>query len=151
MDVKEKPLSFTVSTRKDVNTLHQTLNLVHELGHIIGYFKHKNSNRYNSEKEAIKTVFLFLKSISEELFHASFIEVLNSIHHTLFEIEVYKNPNQDFDKLYLSLFNKCFWAAKEKENLMYLINFPIVTKPLTSLFYSLSYVELLLEMEKVKK
>jgi len=137
--LKEQDI-FSVSIRKDVNKRHQMIDLIHELGHVIYFVDGFDNNldilkqgSYTAEKAAIKTVLKTLNSFNPLLLHAYYLDLLLVIHRTLFELEIHKNPNQDYDLLYARLFNKCVLGASQKENPLYLLDERIVFQPLTSL------------------
>lgn len=64
---------------------------------------------------------------------------------TFFELEVYTNPNQNFDKMYARAFNRCFPKANQKKNPFYVLDYYLLGRPGGSITVSVAYAELLLK------
>lgn len=137
--------SFLVTINKNSNTRHQYLNLIHELAHVTHMIKDfqkdilpSEKGAYLSEKDAYEIEMEILRSTSEDLYKAIFSDFLLQFRQTLFEIELYKNPNQNISRLYANTFNQCFKGAKQKENPLYLLEEDIVVKPLSTLPHAIA-------------
>lgn len=148
--IKEKD-AFQIIIRKDVNSYHQTIDLIHELGHVIDYLdnftKEKDpflKGKYLAETKAFEVLFTVLQNVSQEAFKAYLMEVLLTIQKALFEIEVYTRLNQDCAKTNARLFNRCFPNSRQRKNPFYLIDEQIINKPLSSLAYAIAATEVLL-------
>ena len=142
--------SFEITLDKNVKTNHQKLDLIHELAHVVlnlGYFKKgkniKKKGRYFGEKSAIKIELMLLKKYSPQLFVAKLGSILHNIWKTLFEIEIYQNPNRNPDKLYAECFNRCFAGANQKINRDYLLNLDILYQNFSLLPYVVAYTNIL--------
>jgi hypothetical protein len=142
--------SFEITLDKNNKPNHQKLDLVHELAHVIinleNFKKGKNikkKGRYFGEKSAIKIELMLLKKYFPQLFAAKLGSILHNIWQTLFEIEIYQNPNQNPDKLYANCFNRCFVGANQKTNRDYLLNLDIMYQNFSLLTYVVSYVNIL--------
>ncbi len=146
---KEKD-GFKITIHKTYNQCHQTIELIHELGHAItmleDFKKGKDplpAKRYRTEKSAINIQLNILKSLSPMIFQTHLGSILNAFHQVLFELAVFANPEQNFPKLYAEIFNRCFPHAKQKTNRLYLLDEDIILKPLSSLPHVIAYTELL--------
>lgn len=142
--------SFLITIDKYANLRHQLVGLIHELSHTISFLKNFRNNqdplergKYFAEIEAIAIEFSLLKEAAEELFRASLSEVLLTFWRVLFEMELYKNPNQNIGKLFAHTFNLCFKGASQKRNEFYLLNERVLTAPFSGLPHAVAYSELL--------
>jgi hypothetical protein len=136
---------YKVAIRKNVNCRHQTLDLIHELSHVQYFINKKNKfpkSKYHSEKYAISNTFNILKSISTDIYQASFLEVLTNFIDILFEISIYQNPKQNYSKLYAQFSNQCYPDSHQKNNDLYLIKQRIINKPLSSLNHCIAYTDI---------
>ncbi|OQA37209.1 MAG: hypothetical protein BWY53_00033 [Parcubacteria group bacterium ADurb.Bin326] len=147
---KKKTDSFLITIDKYANFRHQAIGLIHELGHVISFLKDFQNHldplekgKYYGEKNAIKIQFSVLKDLSENLFRASLVEVLLTFWKIMFEMNLYKNPNQDIGKLYADTFNTCFKGSNQKRNPFYLLNEAIITSPFSSLPHAVAYYKIL--------
>ena len=141
--------SFEIKIQNQ-NIRHQSIDLIHELGHVISYLDNFKENiipfekgTYLKETEANKIELSLLKQISLELYRAQFAEILLLFRRVLFEIELYKKPVQDLSRLYAYIFNKCFQGARQKTNSLYLLDEKIVLSPLSTLPHAVSYFNLI--------
>lgn len=142
---------FKITINENQNINHQITDFIHELSHVIWYlqnFKKKintTSKRvYTREKGAIEIEIEILKKISTVFFEKYFYnETLLLLHKTLFEIETYKNPKQNLKKLYASIFNKCFSGVKQKENVLYILDYDVIFNPFSSLPHTIAHINLL--------
>ncbi|MBI1863970.1 hypothetical protein HYS03_02050 [Candidatus Woesebacteria bacterium] len=153
MVYKRETDSFEITIYKDENIRHKSIDLIHELGHVICFLRdsknninHLKKSKYLREKEAFEIEFSVLQKISLTLFHAYFGDVLKLIWETLFQIELYDNPNRNLDKLYAEIFNRCFIRAKQKTNPLYILEKRIVLSPLSSLPHAVSQAGLVMKM-----
>ncbi len=142
--------SFLMTIDKYANARHQRVALIHELSHVINFLKDFQNRldllqkgKYYQEKKAIAIEFSILKDLSEDLFRARLSEVLLTFWRIIFEMKLYKNPNQNLGKLYAQTFNLCFKGANQKENKFYLLNEKIITAPFSNLHHAVAYVEIL--------
>lgn len=147
--IKEDDL-FEVSIRKNVNQRHQMIDLVHELGHVIYFIDSFTNNvdimkcgKYVAEKAALRVAFRVLNSIDPKILKAYCADLLQVIHRSLFELAIYFEPMQDYDRLYARLFRKCFPCSSQRSNPLYLLDEHIVEQPLTSLAFTVASVNLL--------
>lgn len=141
--------TFVVTINKDQNLKHQCVDLIHEIGHthyFIELFKKNlmpsDVGQYNNEKKAYEFEMKITKSISGDLYKSIFSDFLLQFRQTLFEIELYRNPNQNLSQLYAKTFNKCFAGAKQKSNPLYLLEESIVAKPLSTLPHAIAQASL---------
>jgi len=143
--------SFLIIIDKSLNIRHRIMDLIHELSHLVynlkvlreGVESLRNTGKYLKEKEALRIEFLTLKDLSPSLFKASLGEVLLTYHAVLFEIELYKNPQQNLSKLYAEIFNKCFKKGKQKNNPFFILDKHIVFSPFFLLPYAIAYSEII--------
>ncbi|WKZ25741.1 MAG: hypothetical protein QY322_00285 [bacterium] len=131
---------FKVQIDKNQNLKHQSIDLIHELSHIIhriGCYKNEilpeEKGSYFNELQTTKIELDILKVISTEVYNSIFGEFLKVFHRVLFEIEIYRKPNLDFDSVYASIFNKCFRGSNELRNRSYILDNLIISKPFSNL------------------
>ncbi len=138
---------FKITLDKSVNKRHQLLDLFHELAHVIVYLNNYKLEKdsYFREKEALKVEIGALKDISKELYKSFFGEFLLVYWRVLFEIELYKNPDQDLSKLYAKTFNKCYAGGNQEDNPFYILDFRITLNHLSTLPHAVAQSEILLE------
>lgn len=148
---KEKDL-FMINIEKGVNVRHRSLSLIHELGHVIaginsftkGVDLLFEKGKYVSEKKAIEIEVTLLKKTSDKFYQAILGEVLLFIFRsTLFEIELYQNPDQNLSRLYAKSFNRCFLKAKQKDNPLYILEEHISANPFTYLPHAIAWYKTL--------
>ncbi|MGB9910992.1 MAG: hypothetical protein ACPLKP_00055 [Microgenomates group bacterium] len=151
---EKKTDCFLITIDKYNNFRHQAIDFIHELGHVVNFLKDfKNcldpleKGKYYEENEAIKIEFSMLKKSSKNLFKANLARILGTFWKTIFEIMLYKNPNQDIEKLYADTFNMCFKGAKQKRNPFYILDENIITSPFSSLPHAIVYCNLISEMK----
>lgn len=148
-----------IKIEKELNTRHQVVLLIHELGHAISLLNYLYKGRdllfiagkYGAEKEAIKIEVGLLKKASPLLYRASLGEILLfPFRNTLFQIELHQNPNQDLSKLYARSFNRCFLEAKQKDNPLYLLEEHFIISPFSHLPHAIArYHVLCNEIKKI--
>lgn len=141
--------NFVITLKEKLDIRHQILELIHELSHVISMAtilkqdKFTKSKAYLLEKLAIKKEIFYIKKYFPEVFLAKIGNILQTICQTLFEIDIYQNPNQDPDKLYSKYWNKCFRGILNNNNQNYLSNQDIVYKSFSQLIYTISYINVL--------
>jgi len=147
--LKENDL-FKVSIRKDVNKRHQMMSLVHELGHVINFIDSFTKDvdilkcgRYVAEKTAISMELNILNTIDPTILKTHYADLLQVIRRALFELAIYTNPKQNYERLYARLFRKCFPCSSQRSNPLYLLDKGIVEQPIASLVYTVAGVNLL--------
>ncbi len=153
MSYRKESDNFEIFINKNQNIRHQSIDLIHELSHVINFlgdFKkdkyHLSKGEYLAEKEALITELPILKKLSPSIYQAEFGHILSIFHSILFQLELYKNPDQDISKLYAHVFNKCFKGAKQKTNPLYLLENEIILKPFSSLPHAIAYANFLLDL-----
>lgn len=146
---KEKD-TFEITLSKTSNNRHKVLELIHELGHMVGMledFKKGSepfaAGRYATEKRASTIELRVLTTLSPMILDARFADILLLFHRVLFELTVYDNPKQNLPQLYAKIFNQCFPDAHQKTNPLYLLDEHIVLRSLSSLPQAVAYAELL--------
>lgn len=149
IDYVKETDGFTITLKEKTNINHQIVDLIHELAHVTSMIKILKQNKfiklkaYYLEKSAIKKEIIFLKKYFPEILIAKLGDILRIICQTLFEIEIYQNPNKDPDKLYLKYLNKCFKKNKRTNSRDYLSNQDILYKSFSQLIYTTAYVNTL--------
>lgn len=146
MEYVKKTDSFVIRLSKKLNNRHQICSLIHELAHVIATLINFNillENKYQHELEATKIELKLLKKLSPELYKENLTNMLVVLYQTSFEIETYKNPDQDLPALYAKTVNQHFPLAKQTKNYTYLINENFITHPLRNLPHAMAYVKLL--------
>jgi len=152
MNYEKETDSFKITIERRENKRHRIVDLIHELGHVIDYlmcFKRGISplerGGYIREREAARIEFALLKKVSPDLYKASLAGVLLTLRRVLFEIELYKNPDQDLSKLYAETFNRCFKKAKQKSNPLYILDERIIARPFSTLPHAVASVNVLMK------
>lgn len=143
----------TLRLDKDYPLLFKALMFVHQLGNaldILGCADNKiipfNLPKYIQDYSAIEFTHSFIKrEISErdqEFIRYNLLHILADI---LFEIDIYTNDNQDFDKVYARAINRCYPNAKQTRNPLYVFEKRFIFSPLSALIHSMANVELYLK------
>lgn len=152
MNYEKETDSFKITIERRENKRHRIVDLIHELSHVIDYlmcFKRGinplERGGYIREREAARIEFALLKKISPDLYKASLAGVLLTLRRVLFEIELYKNPDQDLSKLYAETFNRCFKKAKQKSNPLYILDERIIARPFSTLPHAVASVNVLMK------
>lgn len=132
------------------NLGHQCLDLIHELGHAIIYIGSfqkdilpTDRGKYKNELDASKIEFAFLEKNDSNLYRANFANVLSNLVRIVFEMEMYKNPNQKPSKLFSESFNRCFINAGQTDNSYYLIEKRLLYQPFKTLPHAVADINLL--------
>jgi hypothetical protein len=136
--------SFLVTIRKEINSRHQILDLLHELSHVIFLIEDLGNGKdflgegkYEQEKKAMEIILKQLKKFSEKVYKVYLGNLLVDLQGALFELEVYRGSQKDLAKLNAQMFNKCFQGARQMENPFYIFNTNHVFRPLNSLLYAI--------------
>ena len=147
--VKEKDC-FEITLEEKIGVNHQLMDLIHELAHVVcmlesferddDYFW---KSKYEKEKSAIDIELDFIKKYFPELFLAKLGYILQTFHQILFEIEIYQNPDEDPDILYVECLNRCF-GTSQKVNRGYLLMEGILYRSFSELVYAVAYTNSLL-------
>lgn len=141
---------FEITIDKAENIRHRTLNLLHELAHVICFAQDIKNNKdpfikgkYQLEKDALTIVHSVLRNKYIDLYRAYLIETLFTFRRVLFELELYSNPDQNISKLFASTFNRCFRNANQDVNPTYIIDQKILLRPLSNLPHAIAHGEIL--------
>lgn len=142
-----------IQLRKQPVDVYQTLNFVHELGHALDMLeivdKGKNPHKlpkYSQELKADKFTHKFIKRhISDEHQKVIRYNELQMITSTLFEIDIFTNDQQDFDKAYARAINRCYPMTHQTKNPFYVLYKRFVFRPMGELMSSMTEVELYLK------
>ena len=156
MIYKKETGIFKITLDKNSNFRHQAVDLIHELSHVISNLKNLTKGddplekgAYLREKEATEIEFRLLERVNPKLYQAIFGEILLILRRVLFEIELYKNPDQNLSRLYAKTFNQCFKGAKQKDSPLWVLDERIVLRPLLSLPHAVAYAKILSEENKI--
>lgn len=144
--------NFLVFINKNLNIRHKSVDLLHELGHVVSFiekFKAETDplaeGKYQAEYNAAKIQHTLIKKVSHELYWAYLTEILILFWKVLFEIELYSNPNQNIGALYAKTYNKCFSGCNHMQNDLYLIDELLITRPLRALPHAVAHFQVLQE------
>ena len=144
---------FKIQINKNQNFRHQSIDLIHELSHIIYriecYKKEilpEENGSYINELETTKIELNILKGISISIYGTIFGEFLKVFHRVLFEIEIYKNPNQDLDKIYASTFNVCFKGSNQIKNRSFILDEKIIRNPFSTLPHAIAQFRIIKQL-----
>lgn len=137
---------FEISLDENVKVKrHQIVSLIHELSHVVALLKRfsggvdwMKGGKFEAEREALVVERDVLSTLSRDLYGASLVGNLMTLRQTIFELEIYKKPNQDLGKLYAETFNRCFIEGRQERNDLYLINRSVIMEPLKSLPHCLA-------------
>lgn len=138
---------------KQQDDIYRTLDFVGLLGHALNVLElvdkggdpHKIP-KYLSKYKIIKYSMKFLESYVSEN-HQKFIRynLLSTIAATLFEIDIFINPEQDFDKAYARAINRCYPMTHQTENPFYVFYKKFVLRPMGELMPGMVEMELYLK------
>lgn len=132
---------------KRQNLRHSSIDLIHEIFHLQTREPEGITNKYISEKKVLVRELEFYKTNYPAIYTAFFGELLKVFHRVLFEIELYKNPNQDLAKLYARIFNKCYEGKYQKQNRSYLLDTLIIRYPFQNLPHMLAQIDVLTSLK----
>ncbi len=141
--------------RQDID---KVLAFVHELGHALDqldkYKQGKNPHKlskYEQEVEANKFMHKFIKTnISEQHQKVLRYNTLLGLSSTLFEINTFRDDQQDYAKAYAKAVRRCYPPTDQKSNPFYVLHNRLITSPLGELMSSIIEVSLYLR-EPTKK
>lgn len=142
--------SYSINDKKIINIFinnnqnirHQVVDLVHELFHAkITAFK-STQNKFIKEKLVLSAELEFYKKLYPDIYKAMFGELLKVFHRVLFEIELYKKPDQNLSKLYAKVFNMCYGGNYQKINRSYILDDLIMRYPFQNLPHMLVQIKL---------
>lgn len=144
--------TFHITINKNTHINHQIIELIHEIGHtetmskIFKQDKFIRTKAYFLEKLAVKKEITFLAKHFPNALIARQGSILRMICQTLFEIEIYQNPQKDPNKIYLKYLKKCSKNTKQSDSWNYLSNPDILYKNFTQLIYAVAYTNILNEI-----
>ena len=98
---------------------------------------------YFLEKLAIKKEIKFLDKYFPKALIARQENILKMIYQTLFEIEIYQNPDKNLNEIYLKYLKKCSKNISKSDSWNYLSNQDILYKCFTRLIYAIAYANTL--------
>ena len=131
--------SFLVTIRKEVNSRHRLLDLLHELCHVVRMIETLGNDgdflgegRYQQEKIVMEMVLRFLKQYSNKVYDSYIGNWLVDLWVALFELEVNKNGRKDLAKLNADMFNRCFDEGNQTANPIYVLNSKLLFSPFNS-------------------
>lgn len=145
-----------IGLRGGYSGTYQTLDFVHELGHALNqleYYErgedHYKLPKYQREENAIEFTHEFIKrNISSDHQKVLRYNELSTLAGILFEIDIFSNDKQDYDKAYAKAIERCFPMTKQKENPFYVLYKRFVVRPLGELTSSIVETELYLKDAK---
>jgi len=136
---------FQININQNIGLNHQIVDFLHEISHIdlmIKIFQRDSyiqPNSYILEKMAIKKEINLIKKYLPEMLIPKIKYISMTICHTLFEIKLFNNPNQNPNILYSKLLNQFYIDENINENNGYLFNKNILFKNLSQLTYAVAY------------
>lgn len=148
--IKETDI-FKININKNIKLNHQIIDFIHEIGHVGVMIKifQKDSyiqpNSYLLEKMTIKKEINLINKYLPQMLIPKIEYASTNICHTLFEIKLFNNPNQNPDVLYSKLLNKFYFNETIKENNGYLFNKNILFKNLFQLTYAVAYCNVFID------
>jgi len=144
---------FEICISKNENFRHQSLLLIHELLHVVDYlesfkegFLPADKGEYYQEKKVLEMIMPFFRKNYPLFYPNMFSEFLRLFLTAFFEIEVYKNPNQNLSKLYAKAYNICYPDAKQKRNRSWILDENIFDYPLSTLPHVVAQSEVILKL-----
>jgi hypothetical protein len=141
--------TFKITINKNTHINHQIIELAHELSHaetmakILSQDKFIQPKAYFLEKLAIKKEINFFTKYFPQALIALQGSILRMIYQTLFEIEIYQNPDKNPNEIYLKYLKKCSKNISKSDNWNYLSNQDILYKCFTQLIYAIAYTNTL--------
>jgi hypothetical protein len=145
--------SFEIRIDKSGNVRHRTIDLIHELCHVVDYLNNfkEDKNPYEnslfiSEKVTLELELHVLQKVSPELYKASFCQILTLFHNLLFQIEMYTKPQDKASELSAQIFNRCFLSAHQKKNYLYMLNESFIMQPLKGLPHAIAAADVILDI-----
>lgn len=149
----------SIVINKNLIDLDKTLLFVHELGHALDMLNCEdkkiipyNLPKYLQEFSALEFTFNFIKkTLSKKKQKIIRYNLLHTLACTLFEIDVFINDQQDYDKAYAKAINRCYLKARQTKNPLYLFNNRFIFRPLGMLISNMVNVELYLKQTQKKE
>lgn len=139
--------SFAITIRKDVNSRHQILGLLHELCHVVRMTERLQNGedilglgKLRMETDELEIFLPFLKKLSEKVYRAYLRGMLEDVRMALFEIEIHLRPENPA-KIYAETFNRCYRGSKQTENPFYIFKPSLIKRPLSLLMYAVAEEE----------
>jgi hypothetical protein len=116
---------------------YEKLSLVHELAHAFDFLADANNAKNPMEKthykhERFANEFVqkfvdhYLKNKARDAVNGRILEDLVL---AIFEYNIYKHPDKDFDELYADAHNRVFPISKQKSNDLYLVRDTVILRP----------------------
>jgi hypothetical protein len=141
-----------VCLKKQRDDIYKSLNFIHELGHALDLLEKTDKGidvhkvpKFEKEYEAEVFERKFIKeNFSERSYNYYHYNKLQTIVATLFEIEVFTKPDQDYDVVYANAIKRCYPAYSENENPFYVIYKRFIMRPMGGLTASTIETELFL-------
>lgn len=149
MQYIKKTDHFEITLKTQLNDRHKVTSLIHELSHVVAILQDFNilsENKYKHELKATKIELNLLKKLSPKLHQEKIASMLVALYQISFEIETYKNPDQDLPGFYAQTINYHFPKSKQNKNYTYLINENFIIHPFRNLSHAMAYVKLLSSM-----
>lgn len=142
---------YKITIDKRQNNRHKIIDSIHEISHAKSTIISQNESKtldgaYSKELATLKFELEILKKHSLPIYKTIFGEFLKVYLRVLFELELYKNPDQDLSRLYASSFNLCFIGAKQKNNRSYILDNLIIKYPLATLPHAIAQSEVILSL-----
>lgn len=140
-------------------SIDEGLTFVHELAHALDMLETADKgkdphvfSKYLAECSAYKFTHKFMnKFLSEDDRKIDRYQCLLAIATTLFEIDIYTNEQQKYDKTFAKAVNRCYLKSRQKINPFYTLYKRHITSPLGELMMSMIEVELYLKEAGVVK
>lgn len=133
------------------------MDTIHEVGHALDLLEkvEKGIDPYKLSKfEKEYSAIMFTHKIARNVFSEDQQKVirydeLSMIASTLFEIDIFTNDHQDYDKAYARAINTCYLMTHQIDNPFYVIYKRFILRPLGELISSIIEVELYLKEAKI--
>lgn len=153
-DKKENKVE--VEIRNDVGDFSKADDLIHEIGHALDMLEKADAgidteeiSKFEMEYSAIDFSHRFYPNIfSESEQKLIRYNNLSGIASTLFEIDVFQNPDQDFDKAYAKAIKRCYPMFKDASNPFYVLYKRFILRPIGELSTNIIETELYLKEAK---
>jgi hypothetical protein len=140
---------FIIELDQHINSIHKSLDLIHEYSHVISYLEWfaqnvdpANLGRDLREVKAIQNQLSILQEYPP-LFHSFFGEILHSLRRSLFEIEIYQSLNPIPSQVFGETLAHCIPGADSSPNYLYLLDSAFLLKPFRYLPHSMAYFQIL--------
>lgn len=142
-----------IRLRRQRDDIYRALSFVRELGYALNALELVDKGgdphtmpKYASKYNTIARGFKFVKSqISPNHQKVLRYNLLSTIASTLFEIDIFTNERQDYDKAYARAVNRCYPMTHQTENPFYVFYKRFVLSPMDELMSSMIEMELYLK------